>query len=93
MITEANYPCTTSQRAEIARVLQRRIGRATTKDFIHYVTANLIPNCPTTVHDINNDEFVWGPDIERLKGKTTRQPSPHICVENHSIPVQVMQQY
>ena len=39
-------------RAKIARVLQRRIGRSMMKDFIHYVAANLIPNCPITVNDI-----------------------------------------
>ena len=54
-------------RAKIARALQRRIGRPTTKNFIHYVTANLIPNCPITVHDIKNAEFVWGPDLGSLR--------------------------
>ena len=63
-------------RATIARALQCRIGRPTTKDFIHYVTANLIPNCPITVQDITNADFLWGPDLGSLKGKTTRQPSP-----------------
>ena len=39
-------------RANIARALHNIIDRPTKKDFIHYVTANLIPNCPITVHDI-----------------------------------------
>ena len=39
-------------RANIARALQRRIDRPTTKNFIHYVGENLIPNCPITVNDI-----------------------------------------
>ena len=64
-----------------------------TKDFIHYVTANIIPNCPITANDIKNAEFIWEPDLGSLKGKTTRQPSPQICVENHSISLQVTQQY
>ena len=72
-------------KAKIARALQRRFGRPTTKDFIHYVSANLIPNCPITVHDINNADFVWGPELGCLKGKTTRQPSPQIRVENHAV--------
>ena len=70
-------------RAKIARALQRRIGRPMTKEFIHYVTANFIPNCPITVQDIKNADFVWGPDLGSLKGKITRQPSPHIRVENY----------
>ena len=30
-------------KAKIARALQHRSGRPTTKDFIHYVTANIVP--------------------------------------------------
>ena len=50
-------------RAKLARALQRRIGRSVIKDFIHYVTANLIPNCPIVVQDIQNANFVWGPEL------------------------------
>ena len=78
-------------RSKIARALQRRIGRPVTKDFIHYVTSTLISNCPITVNDIKKAEFVLGPDLGSLNGKTTRQPSPQICMENHSIPLRVMQ--
>ena len=63
-------------RVKIARALQHRIGGPMMKDFIHYVTTNLIPNCPITVRDIKNANFVWGPDLGSLKGKTMRQPSP-----------------
>ena len=80
-------------RAKIARALQRTIDKPTTKTFIHYVGENLIPNCPITVHDIKNAEFIWGPELGALKGKTTRQKSPQIRMENNSIPMQVMQQY
>ncbi len=57
------------------------------------MTANFIPNCPITLHDTKNTKFVWGPDLGSLKGKTTRQKSPQIRMENNSIPIQVMQQY
>merc|ERR1712194_84399 len=63
-------------RANIVRALQRRIDRPTAKRIIHYVGENLIPNCPITVHDIKYDEFIWGPELGALKGKTTRQKSP-----------------
>ena len=65
-------------RAKTVRALQLRIGRPVTKDVIHYMTANLIPNCPVTVNDIKNAKLIVGPDIESLKGKTPRQPSPQI---------------
>ena len=59
-------------RANIARVLQRRIGRPMTNNFINYVIANLIPNCPIKVHDIKHAEFVWGPDLGSLTGVVLR---------------------
>ena len=80
-------------RALLARALQRKIGRPMTKDFIRYVALNLIPNCPVTVQDIKNAEFVWGPELGCLKGKTTRQPSPKIRLENMPIPAPILQQY
>lgn len=64
--------------AKKARSLQRRIGRPSTRDFIRYVTMNLIPKCLVTVQDIKNAEFVWGPELECLKGKTVRSTPPAI---------------
>ena len=64
-----------------------------TKDFIRYVASSQIPNCPVIVQDIKNAEFVWGPELGCLKGKTARQTSPKIRLENISIPMQIMQQY
>ena len=54
---------------------------------------NMIPNCPITVQDIENAEFIWGPDLGSLKGKTVRGQSPAVRTETHTIPVQIMQQY
>ena len=79
--------------AKRARALQRRIGRPNTKDFIQYVSQNLIPNCPITVKDIHNAEFVWGPDIGSLKGKTVRKQSPQVRVPVYDIPWPIMKQY
>ena len=79
--------------AKLARALQRRIGRPMTQDFIQYVASNLIPNYPITVQAIKNADFVWGPELGCLKGKTTRQPSPKVRIEAMSIPIQIMQQY
>ena len=64
--------------AKRARALQRRIGRPATGDFLRYVTGNLIPNCPITAQDIKNAEFIWGPELGSLKGKTARQTSPNL---------------
>ena len=64
-----------------------------TCDYVRYVANNLIPNCPITVQDIKNAEFIWGPDLGSLKGKTRRQPSPKVRMESTPIHMTIMQQY
>ena len=59
--------------AKRARALQRQIGRPMTRDYIRYVAMNMIPNCPITIQDIKNAEFIWGPDLGCVKGKTVQQ--------------------
>ena len=63
------------------------------KDFIRYVSMNLIPNCPVTIQDIKNAEFVWGPDIGCVKGKTVWSQPSVVCVTGTAITMQIMQQY
>ena len=53
----------------------------------------MIPHCPITVQDIENTDFIWGPDLGCAKGKTARQTSPKMRVENTRMPVSIMQQY
>ena len=53
----------------------------------------MVPNCPIAVQDIKNAEFIWGPDLGCVKGKTARKMAPNVRVENTSIPVTIMQQY
>eukprot|EP00804_Cyclotella_cryptica_P027563 CCRYP_007501-RA/>CCRYP_007501-RA protein AED:0.35 eAED:-0.96 QI:0/-1/0/1/-1/1/1/0/333 len=80
-------------RAKLARTIQCRIGRPATRDFISYVENNLIPNCPITSQDIRNAEFIWGPDLESLKGKTVHSMPEAVRTRSHPIPLQVMTQY
>ena len=75
--------------AERARVLQRTIGRPSTADFIRYVANNHIPNCPITVQDIKNAEFIWGRELGCLKGKTPRDASPVVRPETVTIPMEI----
>ena len=62
-------------------------------NYIHYVSENMIPNSPGTVQDVINTECIWGRDLGGVKGKTVRQISPKVRVENTSILVSIMQQY
>ena len=49
-------------KARLARSVQQRIGRPSTKDYLRFVHDNLFPNCPVTVQDIKNTDIIWGPD-------------------------------
>jgi hypothetical protein len=69
-INKSKFSAYDFSRAKLARTLQCRNGRPANRDFIHYVENNLIPNCPVTTQDIRNAEFIWGPDLGSLKGKT-----------------------
>eukprot|EP00956_Cyclotella_meneghiniana_P038398 scaffold153893_cov47-Cyclotella_meneghiniana.AAC.1 len=80
-------------KANLARTIQKRIGRPNTKDFIHYVKSNLLPNCPVTVQDVRNAEVIWGPDLGSLKGNTVRRKSPVVTVPTSNIPLGIMQKY
>eukprot|EP00804_Cyclotella_cryptica_P022012 CCRYP_000938-RA/>CCRYP_000938-RA protein AED:0.35 eAED:-0.94 QI:0/0/0/0.5/1/1/2/0/366 len=80
-------------RAKLARTIQCRIGRPSTRNFIHYIENNLIPNCPITTQDIHNAEFIWGPDLGSLKGKTVRSTPEAVRTQSYTIPLNIMSQY
>ena len=44
--------------AKRAGALQRRIGRPSICDYIHYDNMNMIPNCPVAIQDIKNAEII-----------------------------------
>jgi hypothetical protein len=47
--------------AKRSRALQRRIGRPPTYDYIHYVSMNMIPNCPVAIQHIRHVEIYLRP--------------------------------
>ena len=80
-------------KAQQARQLQCRIGRPSTAHFIHIMKNNQIPNCPVTVRDIQNAEYIWGKELGSIKGKTVRRQAPAVRTEVYNIPVPLMQKY
>ena len=74
-------------------MIQKRIGRPSTQDFICYVSSNQIPNCPITVQDIKTAEIIYGPDVGSLKGKTVRKKSPVVRPISSDIPLGIMDKY
>ncbi len=67
--TVEDYGTKYSQRdyskAELARKIQKIIGRPSTKTFLSIVDNNLLPNCPVTRGDIIAAERIFGPRSDR----------------------------
>ena len=80
-------------KADQARILQQRLGRPSTADFIRFIQNKLIKNCPVTAQDVRNAEIIYGPDLGNLKGKTTRVKPPPIRVQHIEIPRHIMEHY
>ena len=61
-----------------ARKLQIMVGRPSTTTFVDLLKRNGIANCPVTLADVEAAEYIFGPDIGSLKGKTMRRNPPII---------------
>ena len=90
---KSNYTVEEYSHAVLARQLQIKIGRPSTKDFIRIVTSNQLPNCPITRADILAAEHIFGPDVGSLKGKTTRKAPPRVHHQVDPLPPVVMMRY
>ena len=78
---ERGYSPREVSRAKLARNIQARIGRPSTRDFIKIVEGNMLPNTPINAKDIRRAETIYGPDLGSLKGKTTRRKAPVVDTE------------
>lgn len=67
------------------------IGNPTDREYAGIVHEKLITNCPVTVHDINNANCIFGPDLANLRGRTTRTKPEHVRVEIIQIPRDIVQ--
>ena len=76
-----------------ARQLQITLGQPSTKNFVRIITANTILNCPVTLADIKAAEFIFGPEVGLLKGKTTRQWPPQVLNNFSHVPGTILEQY
>ena len=75
---EDSYSPEEIRRAKLARSLLAKIGRPSTKDYLHILRHNLLPNANITTDDVYRAEKIYGPDLGTLKGKTTRRKSPFV---------------
>jgi hypothetical protein len=67
--------------AQEASRLQGMIGNPTDRDFTGMVHEKLIANCPVTVHDVQNANQIFGPDLANLRGKATTSKPEHVRVD------------
>eukprot|EP00957_Ditylum_brightwellii_P090817 6915405-Ditylum_brightwellii.AAC.1 len=77
MATRCQY-----KQATLTRKIYGMVGRPSPTNFKHMVQMKLLPRCPITVDDVKNTDFLFGPDVGALKGKTTRT-SPDLVVSNY----------
>ena len=76
-----------------ARELQIKVGRQSTTTFVDLLKRNRIANCPVTPADVEAAEYIFGPDIGSLKGKTMRHSPPIIDSPVTAIPADVLKCY
>ena len=69
------------------------MGRPSTTTFLDLLKKNGIANCPVTPADVEAAEYIFGPDIGSLKGKTTRRSPLIIDSPVTGIPANVLKEY
>ena len=89
----SNYTNNDYLRALRARELQITMGRPSTSTFLDLLRKNGIANCPVTPADVEAAEYIFGPDIGSLKGKTTRRGLPIVDSPIIGVPGDVLKQY
>jgi hypothetical protein len=80
-------------KALLARNIQKRIGRPSTRAFIRIVDNKLLPNCPITCDDIIAAEHIFGPDVGSLKGKTVHRAPERVNARMMNLPLVIMERY
>ena len=68
--------------AKEARRGQGMIGSPSESDYKAMVSSNLIRNCDISPHDVSNARNMFGPQLEGIRGKTTRS-KPDTVVEQY----------
>ena len=80
-------------RTQLARKVQKIIGRPSAKTFLSIMDKHLLSNCPVTRDNIIAAERIFGPDVGSLKGKAVRKASPPVKPEYTNIPATIMSRY
>ena len=70
------YSSSDYRAAELARKIQQTIGNPSTRDYLRIIDNRELPNVPVTRKDVLAAEDIFGPNLQALKGKTTRRCWP-----------------
>ncbi len=79
--------------AQEARRHQGMIENSMDREFTGMVHEKLIANCPVTVHDVQNANQIFGPDLANLRGKTARSKLEHVRVDHVEIPWDIVEMH
>jgi hypothetical protein len=80
------YTCHKVKRAREVQCIQGMIANPTEREFAGMVREQLLTNCPVTIHDVDNANQIFGPDLTNLKGKATRTKPERVQVKYVQIP-------
>ena len=90
---KSKYSSRDYSRAVNARKLQYIIGGPSYDHFRQILRSNQLKNCPIIEEDIVAAEDIFGKSLMCLKGKTTRQSTPHARVPLMKLPYEIVERY
>ena len=90
---KSKYSSRDCSRAVNARKLQYIIGGPSYDHFRQILRSNQLKNCPVIEEDIVAAEDIFGKSLMCLKGKTTRQSTPHARVPLMKLPYEIVERY
>ena len=79
-----------NKNAALARRIQNIIMYPGVQGYAKIVDHNFLRNCPVTRTDILNAERIYSPNVNALKGKTTRQSSVRIVGHVDPVPPEIL---
>ena len=81
------------EHTKAARKLYHNVGTPTIENFKALLKMNTIQNCPITIQDVMIAEKIFGPNMSRLKGKSTRQKPKPVKEDLIEIPKELLEKH
>ena len=74
------FTCRKIEGANTACELYRKLSQPSQRSFEHFLSSNIIRNCPITANDARHAFYIYGPDLAALKGKIVQKKHSHVPV-------------